>query len=429
MPPATDATHPGPAAPAAWTQRRRRTCRACEGNHLKPFLVLGPQPLANAFLQSPEQFAGEGFYPLDVYYCADCSLVQLLDVINPDVLFRNYIYVSGTSETMAAHNAEYAATAAGLLSLSPTDLVVEIGSNDGSLLACFQRLGVRTLGVEPATNIAQTAQARGIDTVNRFWDVETAGIVRDTYGPARAIIGNNVLAHVDETRAFLRGCRDLLAPDGLLMIEAPYVAELLKRLEYDTIYHEHLCYFSVTTLMRLCQGVGLSIVRVDHQPVHGGSLRIYAAHQEQAGGHAAAVVEEAQGEAAQGLTTFGHYERFAAAVGDHRSELMSLLRILQAESKSLAGYGAPAKGNTLLNYCGIGAGLLPYTVDRNPLKVGMFTPGMHIPVLPASALVERQPDYVLILAWNFAAEIMRQQQAYTARGGRFIIPLPRPEVV
>ncbi len=408
---------------------RRRTCRACGGTALAPFLSLGPQPLANAFLRTPAEFAQEPFFPLDVYFCEGCSLVQLLDVVDPAVLFRNYLYVTGTSETMAAHNAAYARALVEQLGLGPQQLVVEVASNDGSLLKCFQAHGVRTLGIEPATNIAALATAAGVETVNEFFDSATARRARETHGAASVVIANNVLAHVDDSQDFLRGCKALLAADGLVVVEAPYLGELLDRLEYDTIYHEHLCYFSVSALMRLYESAGLSIVRIDRVPVHGGSLRVFAAPCERRPEHAGAVRALAAAEAAAGLTGLPRFEQFATAVERNRQAIRALFERLHTEGRSLAGYGAPAKGNTLLNYCGIDTRLLEYTVDRSPLKVGLYTPGTHLPVLPVATLPERRPDYVLILAWNFADEIVRQQHAYHTAGGRFVVPVPEPVVL
>jgi hypothetical protein len=411
------------------THSKRDVCRACGSDRLQSVLELGPTPLANSFLKSPDEFEDEPSYPLDVYFCENCSLVQLLDVIDPEVLFRNYIYVTGTSDTIAAHNVKYAQTVVDHLSCTAADLIVEVASNDGSLLKCFQAHGVKTLGIEPATNIADMARAKGIDTVNEFFNSATAAQVRERSGPAKAVIGNNVLAHVDDTQDFLRGAKILLAEDGLVIIEVPYVKELLDRLEYDTVYHEHLCYFSVSTLLRLCETVGLSLVRIDHVPVHGGSLRMYAGRREHYRTHALDVLEMAEAEQQAGMNGLACYEEFALKVKQNRQSILDLLKSLQAQGKTVVGYGAPAKGNTLLNYCGIDTSLLPYTVDKNPMKVGLYTPGMHIPVLPVSTLLERQPDYVLILAWNFAAEIIKQQQAYQQNGGQFIVPIPEPTVV
>jgi hypothetical protein len=409
--------------------RLRTDCRGCGSAALHRFLELGPSPLANAFLRSPAEFAAEAKYPLDVYFCDRCALVQVLDVIDPEVLFRNYIYATSQVGTMARHNAAYAETVTGLLGLGGDDLVVEVASNNGALLQQFRARGVRTLGIEPATNIAAMADAAGIPTVNEFFDADCGPRIRAGHGPARAVIGNNVLAHVDDTRGFLRGARGLVADDGLVIVEVPYLGEFLDRLEYDTVYHEHLCYFSVTALMGLCESVDLSLVRVDRVPVHGGSIRIYAAPRIAAPSHAAPVAALADDERRQGMTSRERFDRFAADVRANRRALVGTLERLRAEGRSLAAYGAPAKGNTLLNYCAIGTELVPYTVDRSPLKVGCFTPGMHLPVLPVETLRERRPDVVLLLAWNFAEEILQQEEAYRRAGGRFLLPLPTPTLV
>ncbi len=408
---------------------RRRTCRACGSRRLWCFIELGPTPLANSFLRSISEFAAERSYPLDLFICRECSLVQLLDVVGPEVLFKDYIYVTGTSGMIAAHNREYSRTVVERLDLGGRDLIVEVASNNGSLLKCFREYGVRTLGVEPATNLAEIANADGVETLNEFFDSSQADIIRSQYGRAKVVIGNNVLAHVDDTKDFLLGCRMLLAEDGLVIIEVPYLRDFVERTEFDTVYHEHLCYFGVNSFISLCDAVGLSIRRIERVAVHGGSIRVYAGRRERFGGHAFQVRNMAAEEVASGLTDPATYDRFAERARSIRTELVSLLKRLRSEGYSIAGYGAPAKGNTLLNYCGIDTGLIDFTVDKNVLKVGTYTPGAHLPVLPVSALAERQPDFVLILAWNFADEIIAQESEFRERGGRFIVPIPDPTIV
>lgn len=407
----------------------RATCRGCnQTKGLKKFLSLGNQPLANAFIKSPENFSEEKKYPLDVYFCEICSLVQVLDVIDPSVLFSNYIYVTGTSDTIAQHNKAYASTVIEHMDIKD-GLVAEVASNDGSLLKCFQAEGVKTIGIEPATNIAKIANEAGIETINTFFNYESSQIIRQSHGMADVVIGNNVLAHVDDTQDFLKGAKHLLKPYGLMIVEVPYLGEFMDRLEYDTVYHEHLCYFSISALLTLCDIAGLAITRVDHVSVHGGSIRIYAGPVEHYKTHSEEVLSEADNEKERGLTQFDPYKDFANDVDINKTGLLSLLNHLKESGKSIAAYGAPAKGNTLLNYCGINTDLVPYTVDKSPLKQGFYTPGMHLPVLPIETLLERQPDYVLILAWNFADEIIEQQQEYKIRGGQFIVPLPVPKIV
>ena len=382
--------------------------------------------MANAFPRDESETASEQFFPLDVCFCESCSLVQLADVIDPAVLFSNYIYVTGTSTTIAEHNARYAQAVADRLALRPGDFVVEVASNDGSLLKHFQTHGATVLGGEPASNIAAMALERGFPTDNRFFSHAVATELRAEHGPARAVIGNNVLAHVDAATDFLRGFAALLAADGLGVVEVPYAREMLERLEYDTIYHEHLCYFTVTSLARMAEAAGLSIAHVDRVPVHGGSLRVFlkrgGTHHDQA----RAMMRE---EDAVGLGDFAMWHGWASSVERNRHELRLMLEHLRGQGKRIAGYGAPAKGNTLLNYCRIDRTLVPYTVDKNPLKVGRLTPGMHIPVKAVETLERDRPDYVLILAWNFAAEIMEQQSTYQAQGGRFIVPVPSPVII
>lgn len=407
----------------------RRTCRVCAETDLSSLIDFGQMPLANSFLTSETEFSSESFYPLGLYFCKTCGLVQLLDVISPTVLFQDYIYVTGTSDTIAQHNNEYARTVVEQLQLGKEDMVIEVASNDGSLLKCFQSHGVKGLGIEPAGNIAIIANQNGIRTENTFFNLNSAGAILKKYGSARAVIGNNVLAHVDDPLDFLLGMALLVGHDGKVIIEVPYLKELIDRLEYDTIYHEHLSYFSVSSLSKLFEKAGLSILKIERIPVHGGSLRISAGSSDVYSQHADIVEMLLDTERKSGMMSQEFFLDFVGKVETNRKTLVGMLHGLKSQGKSIAGYGAPAKGNTLLNYCQISTDLLPYTVDKNPLKVGKLTPGMHIPVLPVETLLEQQPDVVLILAWNFAEEIIGQQEAYRKRGGRFIIPLPEPGVI
>lgn len=407
---------------------RRTKCRACGGTNLVLFLNLGEVPLANSFLRAETLRQAEPRFPLEVSFCDDCSLVQLLHVVHPEVLFSNYLYRTGTNQTIARHNAALARTAIDQLQLSSDDLVVEIGSNDGSLLGCFREGGVRTLGIEPAKNIAEIARTAGIETLDLFFDGRSAEGLVQRYGSASLVIANNVLAHVDATLDFLAACKRILRPGGCLIIEVPYLVELLERLEYDTIYHEHLCYFSVTSLMRLFGEAGFALERINRIEIHGGSLRLWAKPEDESK-HARSVQEMAENERKTGLAGLDRYQDFARGVERHRERLLALLRRLQAKGQKVVGYGAPAKGNTLLCYCGIGTELLPYTVDRSHLKVGLYTPGTHIPVLPVERILSDQPDYVLLLAWNFAEEIMKSLETFRQRGGHFILPLPEPVIL
>lgn len=408
--------------------RRRTTCRICGSADLAVFLSLGPQPLANAFLRSAAETAAERQFPLDVALCEQCKLVQSPDVVDPELLFRDYVYRSGFSSSMTAHFAEYARGVVEELALGPADLVVEVASNDGTLLRKFQAHGVRVLGVEPARNLAAEARAAGVETVEPFFGAETGAQLRRERGPARAVVANNVLAHVDDLLGFLQGARALLADDGRLVVESPYLGPLLDHLEYDTVYHEHLSYLSIAPLLAACRVAELDVVRVDFTPVHGGSFRLHARPATGAG-HAPAANALVERERAAGMLDLARYRRFAQDVADHRDRLVGFLRELRSAGKRIAAYGAPAKGNTLLNWCKIGPELVEFTVDRNPGKVGTLTPGMHLPVRPVEALLEARPDFVLVLPWNLVDEIVSQQAELVRAGTRFIVPIPAPRLV
>jgi SAM-dependent methyltransferase len=420
-----------PQPPAADAVTLRDDCRACGSRKLVEVLSLGEVPLANAFLDAGKLHEPEQRFPLIVYFCPECWLLQLRHVVHPEVLFSNYLYRTGTNATIARHNNALAGAVVSRLGLGPQHLVVEIASNDGSLLACFSRIGgtgVRTLGVEPAKNIAALARESGIETVNEFFTEEVAGAILKSHGRASAVLANNVLAHVDDTVGFLRACRALLAPEGRVIVEAPYLAEMLGRFEYDTIYHEHLCYFGVRPLMRLFEAAGMELEQTDRVEIHGGSLRLWG-RPVSGLGHGPQVLEMAEAERRAGFGELATYRVFASTVAHNRERLLDLLRGWRAEGKKVAAYGAPAKGNTLLCYCGIDTTLVPWTVDRSPLKIGRYTPGSHLPVFPPEKLLAERPDYVLLLAWNFAEEILDFLKPVRDLGTKVLIPIPEPRII
>jgi hypothetical protein len=404
-------------------------CRICDNPKVAPFLDLGATPLANSFLKREELSGPESRFPLQVVFCDTCGLVQLDHVVPPEVMFRSYIYVSSTSQTMPAHFSAYADDVVSRGRRSPEDLFVEIGSNDGCLLRALKKHEARILGVEPATNLAAIANAEGLTTVNDFFCERSAIAIRESEGPAKVVIGNNVLAHVSDLKGLMNGLDALLRPDGVGVFEVPYLVDLLEKCEFDTIYHEHLSYFSVGALQRLFSSKGFQVHDVKRVPVHGGSIRVYVSRTGIGSDPLPSVSELLALEKRENLSSLQTYNAFATQVGLSKRKNRSLLSKLKESGARIAAYGAPAKGNTLLNYFEIGNELLDYVVDRSAYKQGMYTPGTHIPVVPPSRLLKDQPDYVLVLAWNFIEEIMDQQEEYLSRGGKFIVPIPEPRIM
>jgi SAM-dependent methyltransferase len=404
-------------------------CRACLGTHLYMFLPLGDHPPANAFVTPAQAAAGpQPAFPLDVSACLDCGLVEVPDMLPPD-FFQDYHYVPSASATMHAHFASFARYVRQHLACERGQLVVDIGCNDGLFLKACADLGVDTLGIEPAANIAALARAKGLEVVNEYFGAEMAHGVRAKYGPAAVITTTNTFNHIDDLHAFVRGVDVLLADGGTFIVEVPQALELVEQNEFDTVYHEHMSTFSVTSLAKLYRFFGMRIVRVDVLPIHGGSMRVSAQRRPDDAAEAPEIQAWLDREREHGLFRAETYDALAARVHRIRTELLDLLHDLKRQGKRLAGYGAPAKGNTLLNYYGIGPDLLEYLADRNTLKQGKLSPGMHIPVVAPERILETQPDYLLILAWNFGDEIMAQQAEYRRRGGRFILPIPTPRIV
>jgi len=404
-------------------------CRACGGTRVPVILSLGRMPLANAIVTPgfPEQ--AEPAYPLQLVFCETCTLVQIDETVPPELMFSDYAYFSSYSDTMLAHARGIVERVVDEQRLTPDCLAAEIASNDGYLLQYYVQAGVPVLGVEPAANIAKVADAKGIRTIVDFFGEALALKLRAEGVRADVIHANNVLAHVPDLPGFCRGLAALLSDEGRAIVEVPYVKELIDDREFDTIYHEHLSYFSVTALDRLFAAHGLSVVDVERLTIHGGSLRVTVAHARADVPRSRvveALLEEEQG---LGLTRLPYYARFARAVEDLREQLTGLLRDLRGRGHRLAAYGSAAKGATLLNYCGIDCRMIGFVADRNPHKQGKLMPGVHIPIVPPQFLMATRPDYVLLLTWNFADEILAQQAEFRDAGGRFIIPIPDVQIV
>jgi len=397
---------------------------------LSPILSLGVTPLANALLTADQLDRPEPKYPLDLVFCPRCTLVQITETVPPEALFREYVYFSSFSDTVLQHAGALTERLRLSRDLGARSLVVEVASNDGYLLQHYRRHGIPTLGIEPARNIARVAEERGIPTLAEFFDAALAQQLRERGVRADVVHLHNVLAHVADLGGVVTGIRTLLKEDGIAVIEVPYVKDLIDGTEFDTIYHEHLCYFSLTALERLFEARALCLVDVERLPIHGGSLRLTVRRREAGGPRASdSVARTLAEETAWGVHQLAFYRGFGARVERLRRELVSLLRDLRARGKRIAAYGASAKGSTLLNCFGIGPETLEFVVDRSPAKQGRYTPGTHLPIRAPEELLRAAPDYVLLLTWNFADEILAQQTTYRERGGRFIIPIPDLRVV
>lgn len=397
---------------------RRETCRACLGSELKTVLSLGDQPPANAYLTAEQLTQPESRFPLDVQLCVSCGMVQLAHVVPAELLFRSYLFFTSSSRRMADHFSKLMTTAANEF-VPPGGLIVEIGSNDGTALSSIQRRDVRLLGIDPARNISVMAASRGVPTIAEFFTETIAHEVSRVAGKAHLIVACNVLGHIDDLDDVCRGIKALLASDGALVLEVPYLGQLVENLEYDTIYHEHLSYFAINPLVALFNRQGLRLERVELFPVHGGTIRCVVRHGE---GHSANVAEWLAREESLGIRDVADWLAHQRHVLQNKEQLVAKLKKLQAEGLKVIGYGAPGKGTVLLNYCEIGTDLLPAVLDSTPAKQGLCVPGTHQPILPPSELNRLNPDVLLLLAWNHAPEIIDREQAFRARGGQFLTP-------
>jgi len=402
-------------------------CRSCSGGRFTTVIDLGTTPLANALIDPSTANGAEPRYPLHVVLCEDCSLVQITETVPPEALFSDYVYFSSVSDTAVASARQIATRLVRVRSLGAASLVMEAASNDGYLLRHYRDHGIPILGIEPAANIARVAEADNIRTRCAFFGRDEAQRLVAEGLRCDVFHANNVLAHVADLNGFAAGIQTVLAPDGVAVIEIPYVRDLVENAEFDTIYHEHLCYFSATSLHRLFARHKLALTDVERIPIHGGSLRLFVMHD--GAPVAKDVTAMLEAEEKLGLTQAAYYADFAARVELLRHDLVSLLRKLKAQGHSIAAYGASAKGTTLLNFFDLGHDVLDFVADRSPAKQGKLTPGLHLPILPPEALAHSRPDYCLLLTWNFAEEILEQQAAYRASGGKFVVPIPQVRIV
>jgi len=403
-------------------------CRLCAAELTHTFVDLGMSPPCESYLTSEQLDHGETFYPLHVRVCADCLLVQLPAYIAAEEIFSHYAYFSSYSDSWVAHARRFIDSATDRLALTTGSFVIEVASNDGYLLQHVVERGIRALGIEPAGNIAAVAIERGVPTEVLFLGEQTGDKVAETYGRADLVVANNVLAHVPDIVDFAKGLRALVADRGRVSIEIPHLLRLIEGREYDTIYHEHYSYLSLLTTQRVLAAAGLTVVDVEELSTHGGSLRTWSMPSECADEPSGEVARVARLEADAGLDTLAGHAGFAAQVAAVRNDLIEFLVARSREGSTVAGYGAPGKGNTLLNHVGVRSDLLAFTVDRNPVKHGKFLPGTHIPIHPVERLAEERPDYVLILPWNLRDEIAAQLTYIREWGGRLVVPLPSLEV-
>jgi len=404
-------------------------CRACRTPLSRTFVDLGMSPLANSFVPMDRADLGEMFYPLHVFVCESCLLVQLSEFETPKSIFNDsYAYFSSYSVSWLRHAEAYATTMVDRFALRSDSHVVEVASNDGYLLQYFVQRGIPVTGVEPAANCARAAEAKGVRTEVMFFGADSARLLADRHGRADLIAANNVLAHVPDIQDFVAGFREMLKQEGVVTFEFPHLMRLIENIQFDTIYHEHFSYLALEPVRKVLARQGLRVFDVEELPTHGGSLRVFACHEGATHAETPAVAELIAREISQGLNDLATYDSFGSRVADVKDELLEFLIAARRDGKLVASYGAPAKGNTLLNYCGVGPEHIAFTVDLNPVKQKTLLPGVRIPVFEVEEVARRRPDYLLILPWNLREEISEQMKGIREWGGRFVTAIPRLEV-
>jgi SAM-dependent methyltransferase len=407
----------------------RDTCRLCASQDLTKVLTIPATPPANAFVAAAQLNQPQQIFPLDLWYCGACGHLQLLDVVDPAVLFENYVYVSGTSPAFVKHFRDYAEHIVQSFALKPGDLVVDIGSNDGTLLAQFKDLGQQVLGIDPARDISAAATVSGIETLNRFFDSSVAQGIRQSYGTARCVTANNVFAHIDDLAEIVKGIHLMLASDGVFAFEVSYRLDVLEDTLFDTIYHEHLDYHAAKPLQAFFEANDMILIDVERVSTHGGSLRGFAQRSDGLRPIKASVAKQIAVEEAAGLYQLRRYEDFSDQIDKLGADLRALLDDIKSQGKTVAGFGAPAKATTLMYRFGLDQSDIAYIVDDSPLKQGLYSPGLHIPVVPKEHMNKDPVDYLLILAWNFADPIIGNNQQVLDNGGHFIVPVPELKVI
>ena len=405
-----------------------KRCRICSGENLRLILDLGIQPPANSLIEKNQLNSNESKFPLRLFWCSDCFLVQLLDIVSKEHLFQHYLYMTSASKPIVSHFGKYAKSVFDEFLKNDTNpLVVEIGSNDGSLLKEFKKLGVSVLGIEPASNLAKLSNDLNIDTLNEFFSLEIAKQITESKTPS-VIVANNVIGHIENLHNLMDGIKLLIGKSGVFIFEVPYLIDLIKNLEFDTVYHEHLSYFSILSLTNLIGQFGLEIFDMQKQSVHGGSIRVFVSRKNnfQISDSVKKMIDD---EHKFGLKKIDVYKTFSAKITALKKDLKNVLVDLKKEGKLIFGYGAPAKGNVLLNYCNIDNTILEFIIDTTPIKQGKFTPGTHIPIIPPSNIMKKgSGDIALLLAWNYEQEILEKENEFRNNGGKFVIPIPSPVI-